>query len=312
MFYAGRGDDDPQAELRRSRSTDGAAFAPSTLVHAPLTLETNRAVSQWVGDYVGAAVYEGDMLMVFTDNASSAPHVAFVRTPAELPLGSTEPDAGGALDGSLDGGCYANSTFTPLPWAPPTSFGQGACTAAQVQAYVSCTNAGSCASFRGDADEHRPRLGRLETDLAAPAHGPFVTQTGDAGVAIVEVNYGGCQAHFDGQDGATGCGAQFNANNDCFTQECEACSDFANPTQSGPTSACWGHRERGRSVLHAPADDLPAERSSTIRTARRPPARTRRASRLCGAVPEPPEPLLAGSATSHDPAPRSRATEVRP
>lgn len=237
-YYAGRGDDDPQAQLRRSRSTDGATFAPSAFVHAPLTLETDRSVKQWVGDYVGAAAFEGDLLMVFTDNASATPHVAFVRTPAPLPAGSTEPDAGGPLDASLDAGCYAGSAFTPLPWAPPTPFGQGACTAAQVQAYVSCSTGGGCASFRADPS-NAACLGCLETDVAAAAHGPFVTQTGDAGVAVVEVNYGGCQAHFDGQDGATGCGAQFNANNDCFTQECAACSDFANPSQSGPTGECW-------------------------------------------------------------------------
>jgi hypothetical protein len=237
-YYAGNADGDAHAQMRRSRSTDGATFAPSALVHQPLTLEIDRSVGQWVGDYVGAAAFEGNLLLVFTDNASATPHVAFVRTPAALPAASSEPDAGPGPDAALDAGCYAATPFAPLTWAPPTPFGQGACTAAQIQAYLSCSNSGSCASFRGEPS-NAGCLACLETDVGAAAHGPFVTQSGDAGAEVVEVNYGGCQAHFDGQTGDTGCGAQFNANNDCFTQECGACSDFASPTQSGPTAGCW-------------------------------------------------------------------------
>jgi hypothetical protein len=227
-YYAGRGPRDPQAELRRSRATDGASFAPSALVHAPLTLEIDRTVSQWVGDYIGAAFWNGALYLVYTDNASTTPHVAFYRTPALLPGTTDDPDAGPS-DAGLEGGCYAAAPFHPLPWAPPTAFGQAACSAAQIGAYLACSGTGDCSSFRADAT-NAACLGCLETDVGAAAFGPFVTQAGDAGPTILETNYGGCQAHFDGQT---------NANNACFAAECGACSDFANPTQTGPTAECY-------------------------------------------------------------------------
>jgi hypothetical protein len=235
-YYAGAFDNDTNGDLRRTRSTDGMTFAPTVSIHHPLTLETNRAAPQWVGDYTGAAFQGGDLFLVYTDNATTASHIAFYRTPSALPAQTGEPDAEAPAPDAGEG-CYTGATFTPVTWAPPTPFAQGACNTTQLNAYLACSGA-SCAAFRSDSS-NAACLACLETDESAPAHGPFVTQASDGGVAILEVNYGGCQAHYDGQTASGCCGEQMNNNNDCFNAECETCSDFANPAEYGPTYDCY-------------------------------------------------------------------------
>jgi hypothetical protein len=241
-YYAGAADDDKTATLRRTRSTDGKTFAPSVLVHQPLTLETSRTVPQWIGDYVGRAYAGGNLYVVYVDNAGAKPHIAFYRTPVGLPAGAQEPDAGSSVDAGPGEagtqGCNPQQPFTPRPWAPPTAFGQGACSVAQTQAYLACTSAGSCAAFRADTT-NAACLACIETDVGASAHGPFVTQTQNATVSVIETNFGGCQAHYDGQTAAGCCGNQVNDDTDCYYAACGACSDFSNPAQFGPTYDCY-------------------------------------------------------------------------
>jgi hypothetical protein len=238
-YYVGDADNDPKSGLRRTRSVSGEMFPQTVPVHSPLTLETNRADTQWIGDYVGGAFQGGDLFLVFTDNATPTPHVAFYRTPPELPSGTSEPDAQAPPADAGDAGvCYVGTAFTPFPWAPPTTFGQGACSGAQVSAYLACTNSVDCSTFRSDTT-NAGCLSCLETDESAAAHGPFVTQAADGGVAVVEVNYGGCQAHYDGQTAKGCCGEQVNNANDCVDFECATCSDFANPAEYGPTFDCY-------------------------------------------------------------------------
>jgi hypothetical protein len=237
-YYVGNADDDPKASLRRTRSLDGKTFPDTVPVHSPLTLETNRENTQWVGDYVGAAFQGGDLFLVFTDNATATPHIAFYRTSPTLPLDADEPDSGVTPPAGGDAGsCYAGATFTPFTWAPPTPFGQAVCSSAQLAAYLPCSGA-TCAAFRSDP-ANAACLACLETDEAAPAHGPFVTQMVDGGVSILEENYGGCQAHYDGNVAAGSCGEQLNNASDCVNFECGGCSDFQSPTEYGPTYDCY-------------------------------------------------------------------------
>jgi hypothetical protein len=79
-YYAGKAANDASGTFRRSRSTDGVTFPPSVLVHAPVTLETSRAVPQWIGDYVGSAYQSGSLYLVYTNNGRATPHVSFYRT----------------------------------------------------------------------------------------------------------------------------------------------------------------------------------------------------------------------------------------
>jgi hypothetical protein len=238
-YYGGTFDGDPKAVLMRTRATDGKTFLPPTRVHSPLTLETNRADPRWIGDYVGAAFQGGDLFLVFTDNATATPHVGFYRSTPELPSGAGLPDASTPpSDGGDAGVCYPGTKFTPVQWAPPSAFGQGVCSATQLTAYLACTEAGDCTAFRADGS-NSACLGCLETDESAATHGPFITQAGDAGVSLVEVNYGGCQAHYDGKTAAGSCGEQYNDFNDCVDFECQGCSDFSSPSQGGPTYDCY-------------------------------------------------------------------------
>jgi hypothetical protein len=80
-YYAGQAANDATAAFRRSRSTDaGQTFTPSVDIHDPLTLETSRAAPQWIGDYVNSAYASGQLYLVYTDNASSTPHISFYRS----------------------------------------------------------------------------------------------------------------------------------------------------------------------------------------------------------------------------------------
>lgn len=242
-YYSGNFDGDPSSELRRSRSTDGMTFAPTVFVASPLTLETSREVPQWVGDYCGAGFYDGNLFRVNTDNSTTTPHVAFHRMSAVLPVGAGEPDASVSPDASYDAGfgvaCYADTKFAPVAWAPPSPFGQGACTPAQTSSYLSClTTSGDCTAFRGDA-ANAGCVACLETEETATAHGPVVVQTASGQVAIAELNYGGCQAHFDGHPGSGSCGNQANDSTDCVNFECGSCSDFDDPSEGGPTYNCY-------------------------------------------------------------------------
>ncbi len=238
-YYVGDSDNDPKAALRRTRSTDGTTFASTVPVHSPLTLVTDRAVPQWIGDYVGGAFQGGDVFLVYTDNATVTPHIAFYRTAAALPAGPGEPDAAVPQPEAGDaGGCYTGAKFTARTWAPPTAFGQGVCSPTQVTAYLTCTGSGDCSAFRAVV-ANAGCLACLETPEGAAAHGPFVTQAVDGGVSVLETNYGGCQAHFDGHTGAGCCGQQLNDSTDCWNSECETCSDYANPAEYGPTYDCY-------------------------------------------------------------------------
>jgi len=131
--------------------------------------------------------------------------------------------------------CYAGTAFTPLPWAAPTAFGQGMCTTEQISAYESCFQSNDCSAFRADPS-NSGCLGCIETDESSFELGPIVTSGGVA----VEVNFGGCQAHFDNETTESGCGNLENEFTTCAEQECGTCSDFGNPTSGGPSAQCEG------------------------------------------------------------------------
>jgi hypothetical protein len=133
---------------------------------------------------------------------------------------------------SADSACAPNATFTPYAWEPPTPFYQAACNAMQLGSYLSCFQFGDCAPFKG-VPANAGCVACIETDVSAPAHGPVIT----VGGAIQEVNFGGCQATFDGDRSATSCGATFNDLNSCVVNECGDCPDVL---ENGPQfEACY-------------------------------------------------------------------------
>jgi hypothetical protein len=131
------------------------------------------------------------------------------------------PDTTPSPPDSMTGGaCAPNATFTPYPWKPPTPFHQAACNAQQVASYLSCFSFGDCAPFKG-VPQNAACVACIETEVSAPAHGPVIT----VGGAIQEVNFGGCQATYDGDLSSTSCGATFNDLNSCIVNECGDCLD---------------------------------------------------------------------------------------
>jgi hypothetical protein len=150
------------------------------------------------------------------------------------PDGPAPTDGSGADSTGGDSGpsgCYAATPFTAFPWAAPTPFPNPACTSAQIAGYLACFP--NCNAFRSDPS-NTACLGCIETDVSAAAHGPVITSGG----APVEVNFGGCQAHQDGNPSVGGCGNQDNNANDCASAECSACADFASPQPGGATAQC--------------------------------------------------------------------------
>jgi hypothetical protein len=117
--------------------------------------------------------------------------------------------------------CIPNSTFIPLPWAPPTPFSQGVCNAMQIQEYLACFAIDDCGMFF-NVPPNQACLHCVETDVSASAYGPVIT----AGGAIQAVNFGGCQATFDGNTTGSSCGARNNDFNSCIVAECGDCDDI--------------------------------------------------------------------------------------
>jgi hypothetical protein len=91
----------------------------------------------------------------------------------------------------------------------------------------------ACSAFRTDPNP-AACLGCIETDVSAAAHGPVLTSGGQA----VEINFGGCIAHYDGNAAAGSCGNKYDNANDCLGRECGGCSDFTSPQTGGPTDQC--------------------------------------------------------------------------
>jgi hypothetical protein len=155
------------------------------------------------------------------------------------------PDSGMSPEGGPSPPvCAPLSPVIVLPaWRPPTALHQAACTASQISAYVSCVGSTGCTSTSVSCDAC------LQTDASAPAYGPIIvgTQASD-GFGDAFVNWGGCQASFDGQTAAGSCGSETNAWQACANEVCpytscgsgsvlDACASYAYET------VCAGHTE---------------------------------------------------------------------
>lgn len=79
-YYAGASDGDTKGSFRVARSTDGGkSFAPSLVVHQPITFLSSRADPKWLGDYSGLWWTRGHLYMAYANNQPSYAHTAFYR-----------------------------------------------------------------------------------------------------------------------------------------------------------------------------------------------------------------------------------------
>ena len=167
---------------------------------------------------------------------------------ANLPIPDAGPpsstDSGMAPEGGPSPPVCALSPVIALPqWRPPTALHQAACTAGEISAYVNCIGSTGCTSTSVSCDAC------LQTDASAPAYGPVILGTlASDGFGAAFVNWGGCQASFDGQTAAGSCGSETNAWQACANEVCpyascgsgsvlDACASYAYET------VCAGHTE---------------------------------------------------------------------
>jgi hypothetical protein len=135
----------------------------------------------------------------------------------------TNSDANTSDTGGKEGGgkaCTPDKALVLVPWEPPSSFHQGKCSSAQTSLYATDWAGNDTAGFRADP-KNATCLTCIETSPGASMHGPVITSEPN-----FEANFGGCTAHFDGNDSPTGCGALVNEYQTCAYTECGDCLDY--------------------------------------------------------------------------------------
>jgi hypothetical protein len=115
------------------------------------------------------------------------------------------------------------SSFSPS-WKAPAAFHQGKCTTTQVDALVSCNfddtaDPTTCDQVLKDAANANCN-NCLFTASTSSKLGPVVI-TGNVG----SLNIAGCIADSQGNTTTSGCGAKYQAANDCADESCAACDD---------------------------------------------------------------------------------------
>jgi hypothetical protein len=76
-YVTGNSEGDTNGSVRYVRDAAGAAFGRSVAVDGPLTYTTIRSKSDWLGDYMGAVVSGGRLLVAYPINAGGITHVYF-------------------------------------------------------------------------------------------------------------------------------------------------------------------------------------------------------------------------------------------
>ena len=198
-------------------------------------------ISRWT-----AATFATALVLAFGCHGSGGRHAA-TNDDAE-PSDAGDDEAGSDIDGAATeasthdarpAGCDIGLTFVPHPWAPPTAWGQAACTQAEIDGLIGCFATPSCGSWFMTAS---PRCIQCvvpeDTDAGASAgYGPMIIVDNFVDhMTYLFPNFGGCITHFDGDPSKTSCGAQDELWQNCLDAECRLCPDVS---VNGPmTKAC--------------------------------------------------------------------------
>ena len=178
--------------------------------------------------------------------------------------GSTDAPADTKADNSVHHVCTPDLPYTPFPWHPPSSWGQGACTQAQLDSFFAdCMTEGgnvvlaapltsACTSFLANP-ANAACAPCLNTDTDVDAGGSTLAATYITStlfpVTHVVANFGGCIAHEDGNSAAGGCGEIITDNTFCTTSECKDCDDIS--THGPHTQACGTASTNAGAPCHA-------------------------------------------------------------
>lgn len=74
-YLAGNSEGDTKGSMRYVRDAADAGFGSSIVVDGPLTFTMSRTMPNWLGDYLGAVVSGGKLLIAYPMNAAGATHI---------------------------------------------------------------------------------------------------------------------------------------------------------------------------------------------------------------------------------------------
>lgn len=144
--------------------------------------------------------------------------------------------------GGTDGGSCPITGYKAMPWAPPSMWGQGACTQTQLGNFVTnciqgttMANVNACNMMLQDMAAQNCLNCLLsdlsgDTDAALPTSlGPVLVEKDPSNPMYIVLvpNFGGCQAHFDNMSGKGSCGNTEQDANMCIDLDCGSCSSQA-------------------------------------------------------------------------------------
>jgi hypothetical protein len=166
--------------------------------------------------------------------------------------------------------CTPDRPYTPAyAWEPPSGpWPTGDCTSAQIQQFFAdCGGPGKdCTAFLQDPSTAGCVACIFTVPGGSATYGPIVLIPNGQGGADGYVNFGGCIAHFDGNDGPTGCGAKDQMLNDCLSAACNDCPDFFSggpetqacekTARQGVCAAYWDQACVGEESTYAVCDNL--------------------------------------------------------
>jgi hypothetical protein len=150
------------------------------------------------------------------------------------PTEAAPPSVDGSF-GETDAGCPATDPPRPVTAAPPTRFTAGACSASQVDRYVTdClqSDGNVCAAFRAT---NAACAACAESAGDASAWGPIVFY---GARQYYDYNYGGCIANVTGDLTSAGCGAAETRYLACKRAACAPCLPSGLPRDYAPFYAC--------------------------------------------------------------------------
>jgi hypothetical protein len=151
---------------------------------------------------------------------------------------------GDDTSGDDSGGTCPSTGYTALNWLPPSMWGQGACTPAQLSSYYAdCFMMGgsACDGFV-QAMANAACIQCIIPDLGMmmpTAEGPVIAVILPNNTYIPVPNYGGCTAHMDGKTAAGSCGDKIQDDQDCVAEDCSGCMS------SGAFTTCEGQAQMG-------------------------------------------------------------------
>jgi hypothetical protein len=158
--------------------------------------------------------------------------------------GPSGDDSGGDDSSTTDGGMCPITGYMPMKWAPPSPWGQGVCTSAQVTSFVtaclqSSSTQATCSAYLNEMANQACKGCMISQVGQGSSYGPLLLFPDPKNPmnAIIVLNLGGCEAHYDMMTAAGSCGNKEEDGLACGTVDCSQCAGdtaFQNCIQNPP------------------------------------------------------------------------------